>query len=175
MRHYRRKGFAIAANQVGFLPKGLTPSVEGRPNVSRRCATDPFPRSWRFNNIALMPLVSRRRFSSPRWLARSAPSWKIGRFRWVCRPEALALDRASALRPPLLPSVLPASAQGFHVGRAEPHRGRRLPFLLHGFSEFFAQRQRDLGRCFFLSSVISLRLQPQPGGFFVGFAARGAC
>src|SRR5712672_656777 len=51
VRHYT-KGIAIAVNQVGFLPKGLTPTVEGRPKVSRRCATDPFPRSWRFNNIA---------------------------------------------------------------------------------------------------------------------------
>src|SRR5882672_4057021 len=99
----------------------------------------------------LMPLVSRRRFSSPRWLARSGPSWKIERFRWVCRPEALAPDRASALRPPLLPSVLPASAQGFHVGRAEPLRGRRLPLLLRGFSEFSDQRP---GSVFFLSSII---------------------
>jgi hypothetical protein len=30
------KGFAIAVSQPGFLPKGLTPTVEGRPNVSRR-------------------------------------------------------------------------------------------------------------------------------------------
>src|SRR5882672_10137185 len=122
-----------------------------------------------------MPLVSRRRFSRPRWLARSGPSWKIGRFRWVCRPEALAPDRASALRPPLLPSVLPASAQGFHVGRAEPLRGRRLPFLLHGFSAFFrspAERPRSV---LFLSSIISLRLQLQPGGFFVGFCRARAC
>src|SRR5260370_32665315 len=76
----------------------------------------------------LMPLVSRRRFSGPRWLARSGPSWKIGRFRLVCRPEALAPDRASAPRLPLLPSVLPAGAQGF----AEPLRDRRSPLLLRG-------------------------------------------
>src|SRR5882672_5552987 len=118
-----------------------------------------------------MPLVSRRGFSSPRWLGRSGPSWKIGRFRWVCRPEARAPDRASALRPPLLPSVLPASAQGFHVRRAEPLRGRRLPFLLHGFSEFFAQRQRDLGRCFSYRRSFPFAFSLNPAGFSLAFAA----
>src|SRR5450631_1142105 len=46
------KGHCNRRNQVGFLPKGLTSTVEGRPKVSRRCATDPFPRSWRLNNVA---------------------------------------------------------------------------------------------------------------------------
>src|SRR6267142_3445140 len=92
----------------------------------------PFPNSGGLTASRLMPLVSRRRISRPRWLARSGPSWKIGRFRWVYRPEAMAPDRASAPRPPLLPSVLPAGAQGFHVGPAEPLRDRRSPLLLRG-------------------------------------------
>jgi hypothetical protein len=47
------------------------------------------------------------------------------------------------------------------------------PLLLRGFSEFSAQRQRDRDRCFSCRSCrrsFSLRIQPQPGGFFVGFS-----
>src|SRR6202051_4394977 len=40
------------SNQAGFLPKGLTPSHDGRPSVSRRKVTEPGPRSCRPNSVA---------------------------------------------------------------------------------------------------------------------------
>ncbi len=53
-------------------------------------------------------------------------------------------------------------------------RPRGSPLLLRGFSEFSAQRQRDRDQCFSCRRSFSLRLQPQPGGFFFGFCrARG--
>ena len=38
--------------QVGFLLKGLTPSQDGRPSVSRRCETEPRPKSGKLSNIS---------------------------------------------------------------------------------------------------------------------------
>src|SRR5260370_18663310 len=90
----------------------------------------PFRDPGGLTTARLMPLVSRQRFSRPRWLARSGPSWKIGRFRSVCRPEALLPDRALAPPLPLVPGVLPASPHGFHVVPAGPLRDRRSPVLL---------------------------------------------
>jgi hypothetical protein len=45
-------GFGNSANQTGLLPNGLTPSVDGKPKVSRRCATEPGPRFWRLSSVA---------------------------------------------------------------------------------------------------------------------------
>ena len=42
---FPRWGIVKSANQVGFLPDGLTPSVDGNPRVSRIWATEDFPRS----------------------------------------------------------------------------------------------------------------------------------
>jgi hypothetical protein len=33
-------------------PKGVTPSHDGRPSVSRRWATEPFPRSWKLSSVS---------------------------------------------------------------------------------------------------------------------------
>src|SRR5258708_32150911 len=35
-----------------LLPKGLTPSHDGRPSASRRWATEAFPRSWKLSRIS---------------------------------------------------------------------------------------------------------------------------
>src|ERR1700738_2442066 len=42
----------FSANQVGFLLNGLTPSVDGRPNFSRRSESEPFPKSGRLISVA---------------------------------------------------------------------------------------------------------------------------
>ena len=50
-----------------------------------------------------------------------------------------------------------------------------IAFLASRFLRVFrsaAERPRSV---LFLSSIISLRLQPQPGGFFVGFCRARAC
>src|SRR5260370_19188544 len=36
----------------GFLLSGLTPSVDGRPSVSRRWAAEVFPRSWQLSSVS---------------------------------------------------------------------------------------------------------------------------
>src|SRR5216683_8115084 len=41
-----------SANQAGFLPKGLTPSVDGRPNFLRRSESGPFPKSGRLISVS---------------------------------------------------------------------------------------------------------------------------
>ena len=46
------KGIVKSANQAGFLPSGVTPSVDGRPKVLRRCPTEPCPRSGKLSNIS---------------------------------------------------------------------------------------------------------------------------
>ena len=104
------------------------------------------------------PLEFPRRFSNPRLLPRFVSWSKIGRFRWVCHPGAPVRDRALAPQPPLLPSVLPAGAQGFLVGPAEPLRDRRAPFLLRGFVDPFAQRRRGRDPCFSCCRSFPLRL-----------------
>ena len=34
------------------MPNGLTPSQDARPSVSRRWATEPFPRSWKLSSVS---------------------------------------------------------------------------------------------------------------------------
>ena len=51
-RESRPRGLGNSANQTGLLLNGLTPSVDGKPKVSRRCATEPSPRSWRLSSVA---------------------------------------------------------------------------------------------------------------------------
>src|ERR1700704_4423045 len=46
------EGFGVAINQAGFLLTGLTPSVDGRPKVSRRWATEVIPRAWKLSSIS---------------------------------------------------------------------------------------------------------------------------
>src|ERR1700730_2773442 len=49
---FLRRRIVKSANQAGFLPRGLTPSVDGRPSVSRRWATEAVPKSGRANNAS---------------------------------------------------------------------------------------------------------------------------
>ena len=88
-------GSSVAtSNHPGFLPKGLTPSVEGRPSVSRRWATEACPKSGRASNA--LPDISRTSPQSsgqPR-TARSLPALGIGLHGSVCRPEAPASAQA---------------------------------------------------------------------------------
>jgi hypothetical protein len=45
-------GIVKLANQAGFLPNGLTPSVDGRPKVPRRCATELSPQFCKLKSVA---------------------------------------------------------------------------------------------------------------------------
>src|ERR1700720_2376292 len=49
---FLRRRIVKSANQAGFLPDGPTPSVDGRPSVSRRWATEAFPKSGRLSNAS---------------------------------------------------------------------------------------------------------------------------
>src|ERR1039458_7829484 len=49
---FPRRGIVKSANQTGLLPNGLTSSVDGKPRVSRRCATEPCPISRRLSSVA---------------------------------------------------------------------------------------------------------------------------
>ena len=112
-------GGELSNQQIRFTTQpsvGSRPWREG-PTFPEGERQTPFRDPGGLTTSRLMPLVSPRPFSDPRWLARSGPSWKIGRFRSVCRPEALAPDRTSAARPSLLPSVLPAGAHQRSRGR----------------------------------------------------------
>jgi len=42
-----------------FAIDGLTPSVDGRPSLSRKCATEPGPRSWKLSNVSSEPTRQR--------------------------------------------------------------------------------------------------------------------
>jgi len=42
-----RRGIVKSANQAGFLPKDLIPSVDGSPNFLRRSESEPFPKYGR--------------------------------------------------------------------------------------------------------------------------------
>jgi hypothetical protein len=44
--------FVKSANQAGFLLTGRTPSVDGRPNFSRRSESEPFPKSGRLISVS---------------------------------------------------------------------------------------------------------------------------
>ena len=48
----RPRGLGNFANQAGFLPTGLTPSVDGMPRVSRKWVTEAFPKSGRLSNAS---------------------------------------------------------------------------------------------------------------------------
>jgi hypothetical protein len=81
------KGDDFEANQrAAFLAPGLAPSNDGRPRVSRRWATEPFPKSGKLSNAS--PDISR---SSPTVFmpgANSAFYIRVGLGGSVCHPEA---------------------------------------------------------------------------------------
>jgi hypothetical protein len=56
-----------AGRSGGPLPDGLTPSVDGKPKVSRRCATELCPRSCRLSSV-----LSEASRTSPTQLSRYA-------------------------------------------------------------------------------------------------------
>src|SRR6266540_3426642 len=47
-----RRGIVKSANQAGFLPKDLIPSVDGSPNFLRRSESEPFPKSGRLISVS---------------------------------------------------------------------------------------------------------------------------
>src|SRR6267142_6856271 len=47
-----RRGIVKSPNQAGFLPKGLTPSVDGSPNFLRRSESEPFPKFGRLIRVS---------------------------------------------------------------------------------------------------------------------------
>jgi hypothetical protein len=79
-----------SANQAGFLPKGLPPSVEGKPSVSRRQAIAPLPRSGKLRSLSSE--VSR---SSPSVFIPAA----LSAFRILVAIDKIS--RPSSLRDPL--------------------------------------------------------------------------
>jgi hypothetical protein len=50
--HLRKQSVRAWRSQAGFLPRGLIPSVDGRPSVSRRWGTEAFPKSGRLSNAS---------------------------------------------------------------------------------------------------------------------------
>src|SRR5216683_5322142 len=105
-----------SANQVGFLPKGLTPSVDGRPNFLRRSESD--------RPISRAP---RQRFSGRLLGERSGSWWKTIGVQSAYRPAVLEWERASDPRSPLEPGVLCGGAPDFHGMLFGLLHGRRSP------------------------------------------------
>src|SRR6202035_5748704 len=91
---FLRRRIVKSANQAGFLPDGPTPSVDGRPSVWRRWATEAFSKSGRLSNASSD--ISRACPTVFTPAANSASFIRVGiGFRGlVCHPEALASDQA---------------------------------------------------------------------------------
>jgi hypothetical protein len=92
--HLRKQSVRAWRSQAGFLPRGLIPSVDGRPSVSRRWATEAFPKSGRLSNASSD--VSRTSPTVFRPAANSAFFIRVGieLHGLVSYPEALALAQA---------------------------------------------------------------------------------
>src|SRR5258708_30363238 len=102
----------------GFLLSGLTPSVDGRPSVSRRWATEVFPRSWKLSSVSSE--ISR---TSPTVLRPAAANTcecapAIQRCRAACRPAIPASDPAYSLRS--LPFAFISSERSIELYFREP-------------------------------------------------------
>lgn len=141
-----RRGIVKSTNQAGFLPKDLTPSVDGSPNFLRRSESEPFPKSGRL--ISVSTDISRTSPTVFRSAARRA-FWILPetiRVRSAYRPAVLEWERASDPRSPLEPGVLCGGAPDFHGMLSGFFMvGDRLLRLPHSESFSLSSRQARIG------------------------------